>query len=203
MHYYAFNIGDYVSHTRHLTLLEDLAYRRLLDLYYLHEQPLSECSTTVARLIGMRDNVDEVAAVLTEFFEHVSGVGYVNPRADDEIVKYKNKQNQRSMAGKASAERRLNARSTNVQLTKNQEPRTNKQEVRRFTPPSISDVADYVNEKKYSVNPASFIDYYESNGWMVGRNKMKDWKAAVRNWASKDFNKPKQQTITETWKNAI
>ena len=39
MHYYSFNIGDYASHTRHLTAIEDLAYRRLLDLYYLHEQP--------------------------------------------------------------------------------------------------------------------------------------------------------------------
>ena len=39
MHFYSFNIGDYASHTRHLTPMEDLAYRRLLDIYYLHEQP--------------------------------------------------------------------------------------------------------------------------------------------------------------------
>ena len=68
MHYYQFHIGDYATHTRHLNLLEDLAYRRLLDLYYLHEQPLNGCSTTVARLIGMRDHEVEVGTVLNEFF---------------------------------------------------------------------------------------------------------------------------------------
>ena len=56
MHYYQFNIGDYASHTRHLDLLEDLAYRRILDLYYLHERPLNGDATLVAKQIGMRDD---------------------------------------------------------------------------------------------------------------------------------------------------
>ena len=64
----SFNIGDYMP-PWHLSLLEDLAYRRLLDLYYLHEEPLNESSTVVARLINMRDHVDEVQIVLEEFFE--------------------------------------------------------------------------------------------------------------------------------------
>ena len=91
MHYYSFNIGDYASHTRHLTAIEDLAYRRLLDLYYLHEQQLNESSTTVARLINMRDHATEVAAVLEEFFELVDGRGWINCRADEEIAKYHSK----------------------------------------------------------------------------------------------------------------
>lgn len=128
MHYYSFNIGDYASHTRHLEPLEDLAYRRILDLYYLHEQPLNECSTTVARLINMRKNVKEVELVLNEFFLLVKGVGWTNPRADDEIAKYHSKLESASKAGKASAQRRANDRSTDVQLNKKQEPRTSKQE---------------------------------------------------------------------------
>ena len=87
MHFYPFNIGDYVSHTRHLNLIEDLAYRRLLDLYYLQEQPLNESPTTVARLINMRDHVDEVSVVMQEFFDLIDGVGWVNSRADEEIAK--------------------------------------------------------------------------------------------------------------------
>ena len=55
-----------------------------------------------------------------------------------------------------------------------------------FTPPTLEQVSDYCAERKNSVNPQRFIDYYTSNGWMVGRTKMKDWKAAVRNWESKD-----------------
>ena len=60
----------------------------------------------------------------------------------------------------------------------------------RFVPPSREDVAEYVAEKGYSVDPDSFIDFYTSKGWMVGKNPMKDWKAAVRNWnrtERKDF----------------
>lgn len=122
MHYYSFNIGDYASHTRHLSAMEDLAYRRLLDLYYLHEQPLNERLTTVARAINMRENETEVQAVLEEFFELEEGTGWVNRRADEEIAKYHGKLEAASRAGKASAERRSIMRSTVVQPNKKQEP---------------------------------------------------------------------------------
>ena len=87
MHYYQFNIGDYASHTRHLNLLEDLAYRRLLDIYYLQERPLNVGITSVARQINMRDHEVEVKAVLEEFFE-LTDEGWINRRADQEIAKY-------------------------------------------------------------------------------------------------------------------
>ena len=124
MHYYQFHIGDYATHTRHLTPIEDIAYRRLLDIYYLHERPLSDCLTTVARQINMREYEAEVDMVLTEFFDHVDG-GYINRRADKEIEHYKAKVEQASRAGKASAERRINGRSTDVQPTNNHKPITN------------------------------------------------------------------------------
>lgn len=66
MHYYQFHIGDYMSHTRHLSLYEDLAYRRLLDFYFLHEQPIRH--RDIARQIGMRDHEEDVLTVLNEFF---------------------------------------------------------------------------------------------------------------------------------------
>jgi hypothetical protein len=56
----------------------------------------------------------------------------------------------------------------------------------RFTPPTRSQVKDYCLERNNRVDPDRFYDYYESNGWRVGKNAMKDWKAAVRNWASRD-----------------
>jgi uncharacterized protein YdaU (DUF1376 family) len=131
MHYYQFNIGDYASHTRHLDLLEDLAYRRILDLYYLHERPLSGDASLVAKQIGMRDDAATVRDVLNEFFEHTPE-GFVNPRADKEIAHYHSKIEQASRAGKASAERRSNNRSTgvptDVQPNNKQEPLNNKQE---------------------------------------------------------------------------
>jgi uncharacterized protein YdaU (DUF1376 family) len=134
MHYYQFNIGDYLSHTKHLDLMEDLAYRRLLDLYYLHERPLNSGVTSVARQIGMRDHENEVKSVLEEFF-HLSDDGWINDRANKEIKHFHSKIDQASRAGKASAERRMSARSTDVQLTNKQEPITNNQLKPYICPP--------------------------------------------------------------------
>ena len=53
---------------------------------------------------------------------------------------------------------------------------------KRFTPPTVEEVAAYCQERGNSISPEAFIDYYSSKGWMIGKNKMKDWKAAVRNW---------------------
>lgn len=52
----------------------------------------------------------------------------------------------------------------------------------RFTPPSFEEVQRYCAERRNGVDPQRFVDYYTSNGWKVGRNQMKDWKAAVRTW---------------------
>lgn len=86
MHYYNFHIGDYMSHTRHLSLMEDLAFRRLLDFYYLHEQPIKQ--RDIARQIGMREHEQDVLTILNEFFVSTED-GFVNPRADKEIANFK------------------------------------------------------------------------------------------------------------------
>lgn len=60
----------------------------------------------------------------------------------------------------------------------------------RFSPPSIEDVRAYCEEQSYTaVDPQRFVDYYASNGWMVGKNRMKDWKAAIRGWNSREAEK--------------
>jgi len=53
---------------------------------------------------------------------------------------------------------------------------------RRFTPPTVTEVRKYCQDRKNSVDPQRFVDFYEAKGWYVGKNKMKDWKAAVRTW---------------------
>ena len=57
---------------------------------------------------------------------------------------------------------------------------------KRFVPPTVDDVRDYCFDRGNNVDPQRFVDYYTSNGWMVGKNKMKDWKAAVRTWEQKE-----------------
>jgi predicted phage replisome organizer len=61
---------------------------------------------------------------------------------------------------------------------------------KRFEKPTISDIEQYCIERNNNVNAEHFFDYYESNGWKVGKNSMKDWKAAVRTWEKNNYNKP-------------
>ena len=138
MHFYSFNIGDYMSHTVHLSLMEDLAYRRCLDIYYLHEKPLPEDATEVARLIRMPEHKPEVVQVLKEFFTHDVGTGYVHKRTNEEITKYQAKIQAASRAGKASALARSNASSTKVQPNNKQETLNKKQETNIKRPRNVS-----------------------------------------------------------------
>ena len=64
----------------------------------------------------------------------------------------------------------------------------------KFIKPSVNEILAYCKERKNSIDPNRFYDHYESNGWCVGKNKMKDWKAAVRTWERNNFNKQEQSS---------
>jgi uncharacterized protein YdaU (DUF1376 family) len=100
MHYYQFNIGDYNSHTMHLSEIEDLTYRRLLDWYYLHESPIPLDLNEVSRQIRMRSHSDCIATVLQEFFERTAD-GWIHHRANKEIEKVGDKSQKASASAKA------------------------------------------------------------------------------------------------------
>ena len=68
-----------------------------------------------------------------------------------------------------------------------------KRKSNRFAPPSVEDVRTYCIERGNNIDPDKFVDYYTGNGWMVGRNKMKDWKATVRSWERNDYSNNKKQ----------
>ncbi len=133
MNYYPFHLGDYAAHTGHLEPMEDLAYRRMIDAYYLRECPLPSEVAEVARLIRMRANVDEVGTVLEEFFV-LDAEGWRHFRCDEEIERIRDKQAKARASAAASVNARrakampphnessttvqppLNDRSTNVEL---------------------------------------------------------------------------------------
>lgn len=61
---------------------------------------------------------------------------------------------------------------------------------KRFVKPTLSEIEQYCIERNNNVNAEQFYDYYESNGWKVGKNAMKDWKACVRTWERNGYDKP-------------
>lgn len=85
MIWYKFHLGDYITHTTHLSDAEDLAYRRLLDLYYMSERPIPLDTNLVSRKIRL--DLDITESVLNEFFEKTPD-GYRNSRCDAEVEKY-------------------------------------------------------------------------------------------------------------------
>jgi hypothetical protein len=79
---------------------------------------------------------------------------------------------------------------TNQQQTTNnkQECKEHKNEKKIFIIPSLSEISDYCHQRHNNVKPEVWLAHYESNGWMVGKNKMKDWRAAIRTWENSNFN---------------
>lgn len=79
----------------------------------------------------------------------------------------------------------------NVNDIKKKDTKVSKE--KSFQPPTVENVREYCQEGGYKVDAECFVNFYESKGWMVGKNRMKDWKAAVRNWARND-QKPSPKT---------
>jgi uncharacterized protein YdaU (DUF1376 family) len=97
MIWYKFHIGDYLTHTVHLSDAEDLAYRRLLDLYYMSEKMIPLDTEAVARKIRL--DLDITESVLGEFFEKTE-TGYFNNRCHVEVAKYQHQVENNRQLGK-------------------------------------------------------------------------------------------------------
>lgn len=191
MNFYPFHIGDYISHTYHLSDAEDLAYRRMIDIYYLAEQPFND-SSTIARKV--RSTTEIVDNILREFFTFEDDGCWHNKRIDEEIAKYHDRLTQASRAGKASAEARFNKRSTTVQPTKNQEPLTKNHSIEVAKAPKAKrldkdlelpkDWEDFCKTTRPDLVPQAVFDQFKDYWVSIGGQKgaKLDWTATWRNW---------------------
>ncbi len=114
MHYFQFEIKEWVSNTAHLTLEEEAAYLRLINFYYDSESSFAEQDIDKIFRKCRIQNTELAQEILKEFFFLENGL-WVHSRCDQEIQRFKAKSEQASRAGKASAQRKANARSTDVQ----------------------------------------------------------------------------------------
>ena len=217
MHYYQFHIGDYKSHTSHLSVVEDCAYRRLLDFYYLNEKAINH--RDVARQINMREHEQDVLTILNEFFISTND-GFVHPRADQEIAKYR----EFIAAGKRGAAKRwanepqsppngeANSPPNPTPIaTNNHKPITNNHKpIDTVICPDGLDVSvwqDWLKIRKSKKAPLTatawrlFVNECEKAGWTI-EQAIKE--CCLRNWASikaewvKDRNIAKQDIIHTT-----
>lgn len=173
MNFYPFHIGDYISHTSHLTDAEDLAYRRMMDLYYLSEEAFSSVEYVARRV---KSTVEVVAVLLDEFFEKDENGLWRNSRADEEIAKYRAKAESARNANRIKSEKITALKSEqesetqsalksepNHNVTKNQEPRTKNQDIKpKKAAPSVDPVFEEI-WKAYPKRPgASKADTFKA-----------------------------------------
>lgn len=158
MHYYQFNIGDYKSHTEHLSELEDLAYRRLLDWYYLHEKPIPLDLNESARQIRMRSHTDCITLVLQEFFKQTDD-GWIHHRANAEILKAGDKSQKASESAKARWNKTKDANALQPQSEGNATQDT--EHITQNTKPK---------EKKPLASDGRFEDFWKAYPKKIGKD---------------------------------
>ena len=90
--------------------------------------------------------------------------------------------------------------SEELEIEKEEDDTSDKPKRTRFVSPTLEEVKAYCKERNNTVDAEHFINYYTSNGWQVGRNKMKDWKAAIRTWEKNGYSKPKEEAKEDTSK---
>jgi len=196
MNFYPFHIGDFKSHTDHLSPIEDLAYRRLLDYYYLHEKPLPNNAEFLSKRIRL-DDIQAIQYVLGEFFT-LTGEHWHNSRADAEIAKYQEK----SIKARESANKRWQSNgNANAMRTHSEGNATNtitktKTNTKVFKKPKPDEVEEYAKYLGFTLDGSYFCDYYEARGWKLAQGPMKCWKAAVRTW-KRNNNQKNELTIPE------
>ena len=112
----------------------------------------------------------------------------------------------KSLAGKKGMESRWGSNNTVItednkgKERKGKERKKNSSNTNKFSPPTINEINQYCKERNNNIDAEKFHDFYQAKGWMVGSNKMKDWRAAVRTWEKKDnqdnkFNPPEHRRL--------
>ena len=205
MNYYNHHIGDYAKDTAHLTMLEDAAYRRMLDLYYSSERALPLNRDGLYRLVRARskDEKKAVDTILEEFF-HLGETGWHQTRCDEEIAKTKDKsQSAKHSASKRwQCERNANASQTHMptqsegNAPNNQEPITNNQEKkparkRAAQLPDDFGISDRVKawaDKSGFSNLDRYLEFFTGRMRANGKTYA-DWDQALMNAVRDDWAK--------------
>ena len=195
---FLFYPNDYIGGTMGMSFAEKGAYIEVLMMQFNQGHMTSHM---IGQVIGqLWDNIKH------KFMKDDNELWY-NERLDIEQNKRKSFSNSRRNNLKGNnqySKVTTNKRSYDLSMTphmenENEDENRNrnrkggmeeKQNNNRFTKPTILEIAEYIKEKKYSVDPDKFYNYYESNGWKVGKNPMKNWKAALSGtWQARDGTK--------------
>ena len=173
-----------------LTLEQRAVYRELIDDAYLMNNKVEVETSLWARLWGVeKSKVDDILEQLKLSGLVVLKGKYLSVPSCNERLGIINRNRQNGKLGGVQKSQSVTQSVTQTEPKrkgKRKEKEIEKEkkvkESRIFTPPTSDEVAAYCTDRQNSVDPDKFVDFYSSKGWFVGKNKMKDWKSAVRTW---------------------
>ena len=200
MHYYSFHVSDYIHDTAHLSIYEDLAFRRLLDLYYTSEKPIPNKTHEVSRRIRLTNNESAVVSVLEEFFTFDEQRDcWVHKRCDKAIADYQAKAERNRVVGKLGGRPKSNPNAnpektqTVTKHNPNQEPITNNhkpidkpQRGSRLAHDWVltKSLGEWAQAERPDLNIRQIAEQFKDY-WIAqpGQKGVKlDWSATWRNW---------------------
>lgn len=199
-----------IDHEGYLRFSDTVPYNeRMLSVVTNTNIDIVRAALTVFSELGMIELLEDSTIFMSEVQKMIGASGQDEHKRESTRKRVQAYRERKKIASNEDAERYSNdscndvTRYSNVTCNGELEKELEKEkdikdvcastEKKRFTPPSIEDVRAYCQERKNSVDPETFVSFYESNGWKVGRNSMKDWKAAVRTWERNRFSKPKEK----------
>ena len=176
---------------------------------------------------GMIDIVEGVVTI-PNWNKHQTLDSYEKKKERDRIYSAERRAKQRLLIGASekSSDSRLTTSDESLSVAVSEEEKEKEKEIeleldnnisdsnepqpvkkrKQFKPPTVEEVQAYCMERMNNVNAESFVDFYESKGWYVGKNKMKDWKAAVRTWekgskqyTSKEAAVQNRMSVVDNW----
>lgn len=182
-----------------------IAYtEEMLASIFRREVNLIRLALKTFEQFGMIEIIDNVVTI-PNWNKHQTLDAYEKKKQRDRLYQAERRANQRALIAKSSgtssdsqttqsSDIAISEEDKEIDKERDKDSIGEKTNRKRFAPPTLDEVTAYVAERNSNVNPQEFIDFYESKGWMVGKNKMKDWKAACRNAEKWDrWNKPQNR----------
>ena len=192
------NSYSFVLYTEYMEQIEILSREQRGDLLtaimlYASGEPLNELDgMTKMAFSFIKSRMDRDKAKYEETVRKRREAGKLGGRPTEKANGSSEKQEKAKKANgfseKQSEAKKPDNDTVNVYVNdiKKKDPKGSKEKAPRFSPPTRLELAAYCTEKSLRIDVDRFLDYYESNGWMVGKNKMKDWKASARNWSRRE-----------------
>lgn len=177
---------------------KDIPYtEQLLATQFNRPISIIQLALNTFERLGMIEIANDVIMVSNwEKYQNVDGMYKVREQTRKRVADYRQRQKQLASNVTCNATVTVgNAPEEEIDIEKNKEKGITKViPKKKFVPPTVEEVTQYCDERHNNVDAEAFVDFYSSKDWMIGKNKMKDWKAAVRTWErNRKGDRPKQQ----------